>query len=582
VGRNGTRRSVETVSTPLQAADGRMLHLAISHDATETRRLEEQVRQAQKSEAVGKLAAGAAHDFNNLVAIIIGYCDLLGERSLPAVEQELIDEVRRAAERASATTRQMLAFSRNEAVTPRVLNLNMIVMGMERVLRRLCGSGVVLTCNLDDALAPAKLDAGQIEQVVVNLVVNACEAMPSGGTIVIATANDEWDEERCRSHPDRVPGCYVTLAIGHSGAGMSPGEQSTLDSLPTEEGGGSLGLSVAHRIVARSGGLLEVHNEPGAGTTIRVCFRAARGSVEHTDAPTQAARGTETVLLVESGDDTRRLLRLALVAQGYEVLAVADGGAALGVAEAYAARVDVAVVPVIAGATGGAQLVARLRLRWPELKALFIGAHADEALGAQIRSVANCGFLQGPLAPLALASKLRELVDGVGRRLRLLLVDDEAALVLLATRALEEQGYAVTACVSALDATAAFMRDPLSFDLVVTDLNMRGTSGFQLAEQLRAFRPELPVIVMSGYVNDDLASQATALGIAAFLDKPIDMAEYGRLVHRAAQRVAPMPSGLAIATLDTSAPDTAQPRSSGGAAAAHTAPMSATSRLTES
>jgi CheY-like chemotaxis protein len=231
---------------------------------------------------------------------------------------------------------------------------------------------------------------------------------------------------------------------------------------------------------------------------------------------------------------------LALVAQGYEVLAVADGDAALGTADAYTGRVDVVVAPVIVGATSGAELVARLRLRWPDLKVLFVGVHAaDEALGAQHRSVANCGFLHGPPAPLALASKIRELLDGVGCRLRLLLVDDEAPLVLLATRALEEQGYAVTACTSALDATAAFMRDPLSFDLVVTDLNMKGASGFQLAEQLRAFRPELPVIVMSGYVDDNLAAQATALGVAALLDKPTDMGEFGRLVSCTAQRVAP-------------------------------------------
>jgi PAS domain S-box-containing protein len=538
VGRNGTRRSVETVSTPIQAANGRTLHLAISRDATEIRRLEEEVRRAQKSEAVGKLAAGVAHDFNNLVAIIIGYCDLLDERSLPATEQELIDEVRRAAERGAATTRQMLAFTRNQAATPRVLNLNAIVIAMERMLRRLCGTGVALTCKLDDALAPVKLDAGEIEQVIVNLVVNACEAMPSGGTVFIETANDQWDAGRCRSQPDRVPGCYVTLAIGYSGAGMSPGEQIISNSLPAQESG--LGLSVAQRIVARSGGVLEVHNEPRAGTTIRACFRSAPSIVERTGAPPQQARGTETVLLVESRDDIRKLLRLALVAQGYEVLAVADGGAALGAAEAYAARVDVVVAPVIVGVTSGAELVARLRSRWPELKALFVGAHAaDAALGAQIRSVANCGFLHGPPAPLALASKIRELLDGVGRRLRLLLVDDEAPLVLLATRALEEQGYAVTACVSALDATAAFMRDPLSFDLVVTDLNMKGASGFQLAKQLRAFRPELPVIVMSGYVDDELAAQATALGVAALLDKPTDMGEFGRLVRCAAQRVAP-------------------------------------------
>jgi PAS domain S-box-containing protein len=305
VGRNGTRRSVETVSTPVQAANGTTLHLAISRDATEIRRLEEEVRQAQKSAAVGKVAAGVAHDFNNLVAIILGYCDLLGERSLPAAELELIDEVRRAAERAAATTRQMLAFTRNQAAAPRVLNLNAIVTGMDRMLRRLCGSGVALTCKLDEALAPVKLDAGQIEQVIVNLVVNACEAMPSGGTVFIETTNDEWDAGRCRSHPDRLPGCYDTLAVGYSGTGMSPGEQSISASLPAKEGGENLGLYVAQRIVARSGGLLEVHNEPRAGTTIRACFRAAPSIVERTGAPTQQARGTETVLLVESGDDTR-------------------------------------------------------------------------------------------------------------------------------------------------------------------------------------------------------------------------------------------------------------------------------------
>jgi PAS domain S-box-containing protein len=222
VGLRGTRRTVETISAPLKGADGRLQHLAIARDVTQTRQLEEQLRQAQKMEAIGQLAGGIAHDFNNLLTIVIGYCDILGEKKiLPAADQELLDEVRKAGERAAALTRQLLAFSRKQVLEPRVLSLNAIVADMDRMLRRLIGEDIVLMSSLESALLPVKVDAGQIEQVIVNLAVNARDAMPSGGRLIVETANVELTEAECQPHPGRSPGRYAAVAVTDTGTGMT-------------------------------------------------------------------------------------------------------------------------------------------------------------------------------------------------------------------------------------------------------------------------------------------------------------------------------------------------------------------------
>jgi PAS domain S-box-containing protein len=547
-GANDARRTVETLSAAVKGADGRLQHLAISRDVGEATRLQEQLRQAQKMESVGQLAGGVAHDFNNLLMVVIGYCDILGERkTLPEAEQELVDEVRRAGERAAALTRQLLAFSRRQILEPKVLNLNTIVTDLQRMLRRLIGEDIELTCNLHGALWPVKVDAGQVDQVIVNLAVNARDAMPNGGQLVIETNNVEWtgEEPGRRSRLDRPSGRFAALSVRDSGTGMPADVQERIFEpfFTTKQSGKGtgLGLSVVERIVKQSDGFLDVRSELGAGTTLTAYFPAARAAAsathDHASAPV-ALRGTEAVLLVEDQDDVRKLLRLALEAQGYEVHEASNGKAALALA-ALAAPIDIVVTDVIMPTMSGRELVERLRMTSPDLKALFVTGYTDDALMPHVGADGQHGFLQKPFAPLALAAKIREMLDDVKHSRHILFVDDEAPLVLLATRMLEEHGYRVSGCANGLDAIAAFMRDPLDFDIVVTDLNMRGMSGLELAKQLRAFRPELPVLVASGYVDDDLEKKAAEAGVSELLYKPGTIEEFGLLIHRTAAKLAP-------------------------------------------
>jgi two-component system cell cycle sensor histidine kinase/response regulator CckA len=546
IGLRGTRRTVETISAPLKGADGRLQHLAISRDVTQTRRLEEQLRQAQKMEAVGQLAGGIAHDFNNLLTIVIGYCDILGEKKmLPPEDQELLDEIRKSGERAAALTRQLLAFSRKQVLEPRVLSLNAIVADMDRMLRRLIGEDVVLTSCLAPELLPVKVDAGQIEQVIVNLAVNARDAMPSGGRLIVETANVELSAEECLEHPGRSPGRYVAVAMTDTGTGMSSDVMSHIFEpfyTTKEPGRGTgLGLSVVHGIVEQSGGFLDVRSEPGAGTAFTIYLPAADGLVEYSggaQAASNAAHGSGTVLLVEDQDELRRLLRRTLETHGYKVLEAANGQAALAVGRSYAGTIDAVVTDVVMPTMGGRELVEKLRTKQPDVRVLYISGHTDDAVVRHGVIDASHAFLQKPFPPSVFVSKVHELFAQRKRGKHLLFVDDEAPLVYLATRTLEERGYRVSGCGNGADALAAFKRDPNAFDLVITDLTMRGMSGLELARALKDLRPELPVILASGFIDDELRGKAAAAGVNELLYKPGTIEEFSDLVDRAAQKIA--------------------------------------------
>jgi PAS domain S-box-containing protein len=546
VGLRGTRRTVETISAPLKGADGRLQHLAISRDMTQTRRLEEQLRHAQKMEAVGQLAGGVAHDFNNLLTIVIGYCDILSEKKLlPPPDQELLDEVRKAGERAAALTRQLLAFSRKQVLEPRVLNLNAIVADMDRMLRRLIGEDIVLSSSLESALLPVKVDAGQIEQVIVNLAVNARDAMPSCGRLIVETANVELSAEECRDRPQRSPGRYVVVAMTDTGTGMTSEVMGHIFEpffTTKEPGRGTgLGLSVVQGIVEQSGGFLDVRSEIGTGTTFTVYLPAADGLVEYSagqQAVPNSVHGSGTVLLVEDQNELRRLLRRTLESHGYKVLEASNGETALAVAGGHSGTIDAVVTDVVMPTMGGRELVEKLRMRQPAIRVLYISGHTDDAVVRHGIIDASHAFLQKPFPPATFVAKVHELFAQRKPGKHLLFVDDEAPLVYLATRTLEERGYRVSGCGNAIDALAAFKRDPNAFDLVITDLAMRGMSGLELARALKDLRPELPVILASGFIDDDLRGKAEAAGIRELLCKPGTIEEFSDLVDRAAKKIA--------------------------------------------
>jgi hypothetical protein len=511
-------------------------------------RLERELAQAQQMAVLGRFAGGVAHDFDNLLTAIQGYTSLLLRDFRPDDPQrEGLEEIRNASERAAGLTRQILAFGRRHAAESGPVDLNRLIGNLVRLLPPLIGDDLALVTVLAPSIGMVRADPGQLEQVVMNLVINARDAMPDGGRLTIATANEHISDFDSRASPELPPGRYVMLTVRDTGTGIDPAALPSIFEpffTTKERGKGTgLGLSVVHGILEQSDGFVDVQSEVGAGTTFVAYFPAVRGLVEYSGAhhPDHApTHGNETVLLVEDQDEVRKLLRLALESQGYEVIEAANGRAGLAIAAAFAAPIHIVVTDVIMPAMNGREMVERLRVRWPELKALFISGYTDDALERHALIDAHHGYLQKPFPPLALASKIREMLDDTKRSRHLLFVDDEAPLVYLATRALEEQGYRVSGCENAMDALAAFMRDPLGFDLVVTDLKMKGMSGLQLAQQLRALRPELPVILASGFVDDRLRAEAAAAGVSELLCKPSTVEEFGVLIHRAAARFAPL------------------------------------------
>ncbi|MBM3891054.1 MAG: PAS domain S-box protein, partial [Verrucomicrobia bacterium] len=336
--KDGAFYTEEMTITPVREAGGEISHfIAIKQDVSERRQLEEQFRQSQKMEAVGRLAGGVAHDFNNLLMAILGYSDMiLGERELGGKIRESAEEVKAAAERAASLTRQLLAFSRRQMLAPQVINLNAIVTGIENMLRRLIGEDIALIIRLKEPLRHVKADPNQIEQVILNLAINARDAMPRGGKLIIETNEVSFDEAHCRRNRELQPGAYVVLLMSDTGSGM-PAE--VLDHLfepfftTKQQGKGTgLGLATVYGIVKQSGGDIGVYSEVGFGTTFKVYLPAAKtGKTEMNGlrVRTDSHRGTETILLVEDDEGVRRLVRETLKHLGYTVLEASDGAEAI-------------------------------------------------------------------------------------------------------------------------------------------------------------------------------------------------------------------------------------------------------------
>jgi two-component system cell cycle sensor histidine kinase/response regulator CckA len=388
-------------------------------DITERKRLEEQFRQAQKMEAVGRLAGGVAHDFNNLLTIIFGYSEVLMAR-LPSdgPDRPLIQEIQTAAEQAAMLTRQLLAFSRKEVIEPEILDLNAIVADTAKMLCRLVGEDVRVSTVLSPALKPVRADAGQLEQVIMNLVVNARDAMPQGGKLTIETKNVELDEHYARLHADVMPGGYVMLAVSDNGCGMSQETQAHIFEpffTTKEPGKGTgLGLATVYGIVKHTGGHIGVYSELGQGTTFKVYLPPAQDGVSsgkslHGDS--HKPRGNETILLVEDEDAVREIARQALETQGYKVLEASDGGKALAISEEYSGTIDLIVTDVVMPGVGGRAVAETIRLHHPSIKTLYLSGYTDDAVVRHGILEAEVAFLQKPFTPTALACKVRQVLD---------------------------------------------------------------------------------------------------------------------------------------------------------------------------
>ncbi|HYH65717.1 MAG TPA: PAS domain-containing protein [Urbifossiella sp.] len=405
--------------TPVRDDRGRLDYfVGVLADVTRRRRLEQALQQSQKMEAVGRLAGGVAHDFNNLLTVIAGYCDML-VLAMPAADPHrgMVIEVRQAGERAAGLTRQLLAFSRKQVIEPVVLDLNDVVAQSEKMLRRLIGEDIVVAAVLDPNLSPVRADPGQVDQVLMNLCVNARDAMPTGGRLTIETRAVVLEDGQT-AYPNLRPGRYAQLSVADTGEGMTDEVKAQIFEpffTTKEEGKGTgLGLATVFGIVAQSNGHVGVYSELGLGTTFKILFPAVEA------APTRAAesrpsfplRGTETVLLVEDEAGVRKVARIALQAQGYTVLEAAGGADAVLAADRHPGPIHLVVTDVVMPEMGGRQLADVLRSRHPGVRVLFMSGYTDDAVIRHGIIAHTDHFLQKPFTLLGLAKKARAVLDG--------------------------------------------------------------------------------------------------------------------------------------------------------------------------
>ena len=420
-------RDFETFAYPVLDREGNVIKVAIlGFDITERKqmeekmaRLQEQFRQAQKMEAIGRLAGGIAHDFNNLLTIINGYSQI----SLQELKEEdplrgNIEEIHDAAKRAATLTRQLLAFSRRQVMEMKVIDINMLLKDTEKMLRRILGEDVELITFMAEDLGRVKADPGQIEQVIMNLAVNARDAMPRGGKLTIETVNVELDEAYARAHVAVTPGHYVMLSVSDTGAGMTPEIRDRVFEpffTTKEKGKGTgLGLSTVYGIVKQSGGNIWVYSEPGQGSAIKIYLpkvdvplEKLEKKVVHENLPL----GSETILVVEDEGEVRKLAVRILKKQGYVVLEAGQGDEAFHVCKQHQGPIHLMVTDVVMPGMGGHELAKRLEPLHPNMKVLYMSGYTENAIVHHGVLDEGMSYIQKPFTVDGLARKVREALD---------------------------------------------------------------------------------------------------------------------------------------------------------------------------
>ena len=417
----------ETHVQPLHSSEGELLGvIGVALDITDRKQLADQLRQSAKMQAVGELAGGVAHDFNNLLMVVKGHAEMLAERlaNVPAEQaassRHNVEQIQQAAERAAALTRQLLAFSRMQVLQPRILDLNDAVAGMIQMVSRVIGENIELAFLPGGKLGCVKADPTQMEQVVLNLVVNARDAMPDGGRLTIETSNVELDREYVAQHAVVEPGPYVMLTVSDTGTGMDEATQARIfEPFFTTKGQGrgtGLGLATVYGVVKQSGGYIWVYSELGHGTTFKVYLPLVRNEAEKA-APEKTvsgpAPGTETILFVEDEESVRELVSEYLLARGYRVLEASDGLQALDLAEKHKGAIQLLITDVVMPRLSGRELATRLAAKRPGMKVLYISGYTDDSIFRHGVLEGGMAFLQKPFNLKSIAQKVREVLDGV-------------------------------------------------------------------------------------------------------------------------------------------------------------------------
>jgi two-component system cell cycle sensor histidine kinase/response regulator CckA len=414
--------------SPIKNADGIITHfLAVKEDITERKQaeaaqahLEEQLRQAQRMECVGRLASGVAHDFNNLLTVIRGYCELV-RTNMPVGDPRIgdLEQIRQASERAAGLTRQLLAFSRQQVLATADLDLNDLVTNLRKMLGRLIGEDITLSTILQPGLWSITADPGQIEQVIMNLAANARDAMPTGGKLTIATGNVRLDESYAQTHLEAPTGPCVMLTVTDTGQGMDKPTQARIFepffSTKEPDKGTGLGLATVYGIVKQSGGDITVYSEPGQGTVFKIYLPASeaalKGPVMPPPHPSVKRGGHETILLVEDDKGVRELVRIALQYEGYTVLEADSGGEALSLVGRHQGQIDLLMTDVVMPHMNGRELAERLKALYPQIRVLFMSGYTDDTMVRHGVLAAEIKFLPKPFSPITLTSKVREVLD---------------------------------------------------------------------------------------------------------------------------------------------------------------------------
>jgi PAS domain S-box-containing protein len=412
-------RNFLTTKSPQLGPNGEIIGMiGVSLDVTERRKLEQQMQQAQRMEAIGTLSGGIAHDFNNLLTVIKGYTGLLFEALPDPQQRSLVTNIDQAADRASSLTRQLLAYSRRQVMQPKVISLNDLVVNMDKMLQRLIGEDVEMKTVAASNLGSVKADPSQIEQVIMNLAVNARDAMPKGGSLTLETTNVDLDETYAKNHPGTYAGRYVMLAVSDTGVGMNAHTRSHIfEPFFTTKAmgqGTGLGLSMVYGIVRQSGGSIEVYSEPGQGSTFKIYLPRIEAPPEALLTKQSSAtrtRGNETILLVEDDIQVRDLAAAALTSSGYTVLTVDSARAAAAKCDEHKGDIHLLLTDVIMPGIGGREVANQVLARRPNAKVLYMSGYTTNAIIHHGVLDPGTFFLQKPFTPSALSAKVREVLD---------------------------------------------------------------------------------------------------------------------------------------------------------------------------
>ncbi len=526
--KDGTRFWAGAVINAIKGSDGHILGFAkITRDLTERRAADERALQAQKMEGIGQITGGVAHDFNNLLTIIMGNLEALqGNLGGPTVDLERMQRsatnAMKGARRAETLTQRLLAFSRQQPLAPRPLDLGRLVSGMSDMLRRTLGEQITVETVLAGGLWRAHADPNQLELAILNLAVNARDAMPKGGKLTFETANVYFDEQYASSQAEVVPGQYVMLGITDNGSGMTADVKAkAFDPFFTTKDvghGTGLGLSQVYGFVKQSRGHVKIYSEPGEGTTVKVYLPRVHttSDLEEAEVADAAPRGSsnDTILVVEDDADVRTFSRETLLELGYRVLEAENGPAALHILEKDR---DIKVLFTDVGLPGGMngrQLADEARKQRPDLKVLFTSGYARNAIVHDGRLDPGVELITKPFTQAGLAAKLRDIIDAKRLPGRILLVEDEALVQLLAIEYLEDAGFSVEAAGSATEAMNKLGLIPGSVDAAIVDIGLPDRKGDALVREIRAIHRALPIVIATGRGAEEIPAARGEPGIA--------------------------------------------------------------------